>query len=181
MEDEFRRATTTVSAWNVNSAQWEYTYQTVTIAEVIAGLFTYTEYRWQDGEWKKYARTQSQYNDHFQVVLSTRYLWDENAQDWLRDTQKNYYYGHHTITVSKLYREDNFRAFPNPACDYVAFESDAFSGISLVVFYNMQGKLVMSTTFTPGESISLAGMKAGYYLYRVQSLGKVFTGKLQKQ
>ena len=82
------------------------------------------------------------------------------------------------LGLEEMFDKSKFKAYPNPAVDYIKFESKNLSNFTLQV-YDMNGSHI-NTIETNNYSIKLNrdNMKKGMYFYSIESEGKtVYSNK----
>lgn len=72
-------------------------------------------------------------------------------------------------SVLPLVTSDEVNAFPNPANNTITIESSSELEISNLEFYDMAGKLVMTTIAKENTNIDISKMSSGTYLIRAYS------------
>jgi len=73
------------------------------------------------------------------------------------------------------------RAFPNPAREETRIEIEGLHGAAALLLFDAAGRLVRSEQIRPEENpcrLSLHGLEAGLYFYRIQSARQLGAGKL---
>lgn len=73
---------------------------------------------------------------------------------------------------------DLLGVYPNPATSYISVDVDMDV---MVDIFTMNGVRVVSTPYSPGETINVANLPVGIYIVKVNGHGNTLTAKLVKQ
>lgn len=103
----------------------------------------------------------------------------KNSQ--LETTEKyTFYYSSKTTTALPEPEARKTIVFPNPATDFVEFETDNISIPISVELYDLQGRKVISKLLPTNNQISIGHLIRGIYVYRLIQGSDVKQGKIIK-
>ena len=72
-------------------------------------------------------------------------------------------------------------AYPNPCTDFVKFNStNNMDNISLQIF-DVQGRLIISTTINSNQQVDISQLNSGVYIYSISFKDEKQKGRIVKQ
>jgi hypothetical protein len=83
-----------------------------------------------------------------------------------------------TTSIYNSIHENTFAFYPNPTSGKLIFQGSTVGEQAEFLLLNILGKPVANQTLTSGEMIDLQFLVKGVYIYKIQSEGKISTGKL---
>ena len=110
------------------------------------------------------------------LIAHTSYDWESENSQWVVRQKVNYFYSGEGLSAHYAYEPNKVLVFPNPTSDLLKVES-AVGHLELV---DAQGEIVLKANLQFSNSVSLAHLASGTYIYRVITPEKVFTGKVFK-
>ncbi len=109
--------------------------------------------------------------------------WDQSSGTWTKFQSYDYWYsdfkGSSSINEAPL---ASIRVFPNPVSDVLFVESDQSREPMLFEMSDITGRQVISKTLIGAQNqVQLSELPGGLYLYRIESNGKSYFGKVVKR
>lgn len=98
-------------------------------------------------------------------------------QQFIPQSTGIYYYSTHVDSVPLPAPIASLAVFPNPARDYITFNSDAFDSPAQIFIYDITGKQRMSLELYGKNRIPLEGISRGMYFYTVTDGKRIWKGK----
>lgn len=103
-------------------------------------------------------------NTNNMILDHTEYSWNQLHEECVGYIKHEYCYAE--VDTSLLYITERHNTSPNPAIDRVTFNYPEVDGC-LVEIYDLSGKLLMSQELNMNRTMMLQGLKAGFYIYKI--------------
>ncbi len=104
------------------------------------------------------------------------YWWNVNDQEWKINNHSHYYYSDKFIDGVQENITNEIIVYPNPASDFIVFETPRASYPIKVLICDIQGKTVLERDLSDSK-LSIKGLKSGMYLYQVHFENSIISGK----
>ncbi len=122
--------------------------------------------------------------DFFNHMLTnvSFYGWDSDLGEWELEFGIDLYYSEKIITSSPdLYRGEA-RVMPNPTAGELIFDVPQNSEPMQLRCFDLQGRLVQTSSVVSGQAVDVSDLQAGVYIYVLRTAeGDIFRGKFVKQ
>jgi hypothetical protein len=106
------------------------------------------------------------------------YYWDNIANEWISGEKATFAYSPINITAIENIRENELKAYPNPATDFVVFELKNASQPATIEIIDIRGKKVVSQVLPDNRHIAVSQLKSGLYFYTVSQNERIYRGKV---
>ncbi|MCK5856866.1 MAG: T9SS type A sorting domain-containing protein [Bacteroidales bacterium] len=116
--------------------------------------------------------------DYKLIYEGSFYLNEDTTIRELGYELKYYYSVKDTGSADVSPSDNSFKVFPNPTNDYVIIQYDDSKQKADLRLYDMTGRLVLNRLVASNASLSIKGVSAGIYIYKVYFGNKVHMGKL---
>lgn len=114
-------------------------------------------------------------NKHMKTSHSL-YGWNVNDQEWKLNNNSHYYYSDKFIDGVQDNIDNEIIVYPNPASEFIVFETQDASYPIKVIIYDMQGKTVLEKDLSDSK-LSIKGMNSGMYCYQILYDAQIINGK----
>lgn len=104
--------------------------------------------------------------------------WEPVSGQWVDDGKNTYYYSEQSFILPSNPLSQNINIYPNPANDFVIFETDISSKSATLEIFDFQGKSVFKHNLNGTHRVSVSQLKKGIYLYNIITDNKKQNGKL---
>jgi len=173
------------SKWNKEASIWVYSDKTELNLNANGEMTMYSMYSWDENtnKWIGFMKTTTTFGSTsggIKYSISTSHLWDEDANNWIVASRSTSYYSNQTNLADEI-SVTNMRVYPNPAREFIVFDFANFSEIALVEIFDIQGKKVLEQKLSANMQISVSNLQKGLYLYRLNSAGNIYSGKIMKE
>jgi hypothetical protein len=121
----------------------------------------------------------SSYNHPNMVLTLPSYKWVNNT--WVKKDEAIYYYSQQELSGISKVSNDNYTVFPNPAKNFITVKTDENATNSMIELYNLQGSKVLSAAFSNDNTVNIAHLAKGAYIYKMNASNGCFTGKIVKE
>lgn len=129
----------------------------------------------EEGVWTR-SKTDFEYKEAEFVSVESTYLYDNNAEEWVINERKFYYYQGETTGTDDPIIADAAFLYPNPTPGVVQLK---LTGKISVHVYTLEGKLVKNFYLPPGEkTVDMSAFPAGAYHVMAKSDEDYYSGKL---
>ncbi len=165
-----------IFVWNQNIGSWEFsskvelTYDpTYTFDDL--GLFpNYYFFLYLDNFWTRILTNVSTYG------------WNSNFGVWVPHLTIDFYYSEKVVTSSSDLYEGEARVMPNPTVGELIFDVPQNSEPMQLRCFDLQGRLVQTSSVVSGQAVDVSDLQAGVYIYVLRTdEGGIFRGKFVKE
>ena len=166
--------------WDEITSQWENISKDEYTYDANGNNTLYNGYDWDI--------TTSQWNDRFKIEFTyddngntTSSIYNSNEPTYGRccgSFKATYYYSEHNFTFIPKIQDKDIGVYPNPATEFIAFDLTNISETAIVELFDIQGKKVLEQKLSENKQISISNLPKGLYMYKLNSSGKLYTGKL---
>jgi hypothetical protein len=167
------------SNWDQTTSQWvntdkeEYTYDANGNNTLDNG------YDWDitTSQWNDRYKLEFTYNAIGNITSSIYYSNEPPYGRCCGSSKATYYYSEHDITFVPEISERQISVYPNPATEFIAIDLTNISGTVIIGIYDIQGNKVMEQKLSENKQISVKNLTKGLYMYKLNNIGKLYTGK----
>jgi hypothetical protein len=194
--------------WNNSTNQWINSYEAESEYDANGNMTMWAEYFWNEhtNEWN-HSKREYTYDINGDNIMLIHYGWDDFSFGWVSDLKQEftydtygniamtinyhggtdnwveydiltYYYSEHNPSFIPKIPEKHVIVYPNPATDFLIFETSLSLKPSTIEMFDLHGKKVISQKFSGSEQISVSQLKSGMYFYIVVSDGEIYNGKI---
>ena len=126
------------------------------------------------GKWSVDVKVEYTYDANGNNTLYNSFLWNKTNGQWSAFNRLTNYY---SVPIT-IFNPEILNVYPNPAIDYVVFEVNKISKSATVEIFDMQGKKVIEKKLNENGQISISNLTRGMYVYWLNNIGTIYTGKL---
>lgn len=117
----------------------------------------------------------------YMPISSTEYIWDNEISDWKEDYRTLVYFTQSEFSTVDTPSADGQLLYPNPVRDQLQVKLPNGVQQAELLLFDAQGRLIRREQLTASQTVDLAHLNAGLYLYRLVTDKGMFNGKLIKE
>lgn len=166
--------------WDENSGKWVESTKNEYTNDENGNIILSFGYDWDatTSQWVGVEKIEFDFDANGNMISYIGYEWDADNSEWIFLFRESYYYSEHVITLLPNISKNHLSVYPNPAREYVVFDLEKVTESATVELFGVDGKKVLEQNLAVNKQVSVSSLPKGLYMYKVNSSGNRYTGKL---
>ncbi len=139
----------------------------------------YYDWDYWNEEWVNSLNYKNGYNDDGIHVYNSEYLWEVN--NWVKYTSRVFYFSNISTVNESYYTNIPIQVYPNPCAKQIKIDFEGTEKSKAVFkIYTLSGRIMDEGEINFTNTVDVSKLRRGYYLIKLESGNKIFSGRFLK-